>query len=73
MKLPVPGTNVNDLGVKTYLTQLVRALNSGLSKMVTTESPVGSVLLVSPNGSVYTVKVTDAGVLETELVYDSTP
>lgn len=72
-KLPMPDTNINDLGVKTYLTQLVRAILSGTSRMVTTESPVGSVLLVSPNGSVYTVKVTDAGVLTTELLYDSTP
>jgi len=61
------------LGIKTYLTQLVRALNGSMSRMVTTESPVGSILLVSPNGSVYTVKVTDAGALVTELMYDSTP
>lgn len=73
MKLPTPDTNINDLGVKTYLQQLVRAILGGTKNMVTTESPVGSILLVSPDGSVYSVKVTNAGALTTELIYDASP
>ena len=73
LNLPSPGTNINDLGVKTYLHNLVRAILGGTKNMVTTESPVGSILLVSPDGSVYSVKVTNAGALTTELLYDSTP
>ena len=71
MKLPTPPTEIKDLTAKTYLQNLVRAILGGTKNMVTTESPVGSILLVSPNGSVYSVKVTDAGALTTEVLYDA--
>lgn len=39
-----------------------------LNRRPATGTAVDSALLVSPNGSVYTVRVTDAGALVTELV-----
>lgn len=72
LRLPAPDTTVPP-AVKAYLDQLLKALHGTLTSVVSTNTPVGSILLVSPNGSVYSVKVTDAGALVTEIVYDTTP
>lgn len=61
MKLPYPN-NVADNSTRNYLINLVKAL-SGQD----TRSAVGSILLASPNGSVYSVVVADDGTLSTVL------
>lgn len=55
-----------------YLSVLVKSLLQILSTRLDVRSPVSSVLLASPNGSVYTVTVTDAGVLQATKVQDGT-
>lgn len=70
MRLPFPpGTVPSE--VRTYLATLVKALIGADKGVVRSNIAVGSILLVSPNGSVYNVKVTDAGALTTELMYDA--
>lgn len=70
MKLPFPpGTLENS--VRAYLSLLVQQLTRALEEKQPRNTAQPSVLLASPNGSVYTVTVTDAGVLTTTLVYDA--
>ena len=71
MKLPQPPINLADKSMFSYLTLLVKALTPVVAE--DRNAPKASVLLVSPNGSVYSVEVTDAGVLQTTLVYEETP
>ena len=56
---------------RNYMTVVVRSILSALAEKLDQRSPAGSILLASPNGSVYTVKVADDGSLVTELVYDA--
>lgn len=70
MKLPVPPNSL-EVGIRAYTMNLVKALNIVLQNKQSVNTAQPSVLLASPNGSVYTVTVTDAGVLQTALVYDA--
>lgn len=56
-----------------YLTTLVDYLRRELMKRPPANTAVDSILLASPNGSVYTVRVTDTGTLETSLAYETPP
>jgi hypothetical protein len=56
-----------------YLGTLVDYLRRELAKRPPANTAVDSVLLVSPNRSVYTVRVTDTGTLETTLEYETPP
>lgn len=67
--LPIP-PNTLDKTSRDYLIRLIQALTQALDRRTERDVPEGSVLLVSPNGSVYTVAVADDGTLTTELVYD---
>jgi len=70
MKIPSPpGTIPGE--IRAYLMNLVKALTASDRYVVRSNVAVGSILLVSPNGSVYNVTVTDAGVLDTELLHDA--
>lgn len=74
MTLPITPINLatppGDLDPKTrnYLMLLVKQVTGALLSRPAKEQPQGSVLLASPDGSVYTVTVTNAGVLTTTLV-----
>jgi hypothetical protein len=69
MKLPYPPSSI-EIGVRSYLTNLVAALIRSDATKVDRNTAVGSILLASPNGSVYTVQVTDAGAITTMKVLD---
>lgn len=71
MKLPYPPGSIADGGIRGYLMQLVTSLSQTLTTTIDTRTPVGSLLLASPDGSVYSVQVTDAGVLTATKVYDA--
>lgn len=71
MRLPAPD-RVADASTKSYLMDLVKALTSRLRLDPGVNTAADSILLASPSGSVYSVKVTDGGVLETTLVYEKT-
>lgn len=71
MRLPTPD-EVKDPETRSYLMRLVKALTGAQSQAAGGNTAVASVLLASPNGSVYNVTVTDAGVIETELKYQAT-
>lgn len=60
-----------DPTVRNYMTVVVRSVLSALAEKLDRRSPTDSILLASPNGSVYTVKVADDGTLITELAYDA--
>jgi len=68
--LPTPPLYL-DGDTRTYLTMLISSLARVLGRKLDVSVPVASVLLASPNGSVYTVKVADDGSLQTELLYDA--
>lgn len=68
MRIPTPDT-VTDAATKGYLLRLVKYLTDQFSTQPAVNTAAASVILASPNGSVYSVKVTDAGVLETELMF----
>lgn len=70
MKIPYPPGTV-PAEVRGYLVNLVKAITNNTASAVRTNEAVGSILLASPNGSVYTVAVTDTGTLTTTLVYDA--
>jgi|GEM_PF-6884289 len=57
--------------VLDYLNILIKYLRKELDARPPQNTAVSSVLLASPNGSVYTVQVTDAGVLEAVLTYEA--
>lgn len=65
----IPGSIEQPL--RAYLTNLANAITREFNRRPTPESPVSSVLLASPDGSVYSVAVTDAGVLTATKVYDA--
>lgn len=69
MKLPMPPGSMPP-ATRGYLGSLVTAITQALSKKVDANTGAGSVLLVSPDGSVYSVQVTDAGALTTTKLYD---
>lgn len=71
MKLPNPPATIADRGVLDYLQLLVKTLTPVVSE--DRNAPKQSVLLASPNGSVYSVTVTDAGALQTTLEFDNSP
>lgn len=71
MRLPTPD-RVTDASTKVYLLELVKSLTTRLRLDPGVNTAADSVLLASPSGSVYSVKVTDGGVLETTLVYEKT-
>lgn len=60
-----------DPNTRSYLQRFIKSLVSQMSRKLDTERPSASVLLASPNGSVYTVRVDDSGTLSTTLVYDA--
>lgn len=74
MTLPVTPANLTtppgnlDAQTRNYLMLLIKQLTGALLARPPKEQPQGSILLASPNGSVYTVTVTDAGVLTATLV-----
>jgi hypothetical protein len=68
MKLPDP--NVTDAGTQNYLRLLVKTLTAELARKMESRTAVDSVLLVSPNRSVYSVQVSDAGVLSTTKLFE---
>lgn len=59
--------------ITKYLGTLVDYLRRELAKRPPANTAVDSILLASPNGSVYTVRVTDIGTLETTLAYETPP
>lgn len=61
MKIPLPTTDVGPAA--PYLRSLVQSITQELEARVPDTTPKASVLLASPNGSVYSVTVTDAGVV----------
>lgn len=70
MRLPNPPP-LADQTLFTYLTTLVKNITQQSPPPGNT--PKESILLVSPNRSVYSVEVTDAGVLQTTLIQEGTP
>jgi predicted component of type VI protein secretion system len=74
MTLPVTPVNLStppgnlDPVTRNYLMLLVKQVTGALLSRAPREQPQPSVLLASPDGSVYTVTVTNAGVLTTTLV-----
>lgn len=67
MNLPkIPRTN--DPALDKYLRDLSVAIQKELALKYSLTTPTDSVLLVSPDGSVYTVAVADDGTLNTTLV-----
>jgi hypothetical protein len=68
MIFPPPPANLADPLASRYLSNLVRAITQADRSYVRREVAEGQVLLASPNGSVYTVQVDDAGVISTTLV-----
>jgi hypothetical protein len=68
MKLPTPPP-LSDNPTQGYLTNLVKTLTTILSTKLDSNTAVGSVLLASPDGSVYTVQVTNAGVITATKVF----
>jgi hypothetical protein len=68
MKLPPIPPNIEDPAISAYLRSLSLSVEQHFRNTVTTETAVGSVLLVSPGGKVYTVQVDDAGNVTTEYV-----
>lgn len=71
--IPSPKKDITPPALYDYLSRLVRALHNEFGKRPVRNTAVGSVELVSPNGSVYTVAVTDAGVLSVTKVLDNAP
>lgn len=70
----IPAPKFSDVpGVLRYLTTLVEYLRRELMRRPPANTAVDSILLASPNGSVYTVRVTDTGTLETTLAYEAPP
>ena len=70
MRLPNPPGSL-PVEIRSYLQTLVKAIMGADTFTVRTNVAVGSVLLASPNGSVYTVTVSDTGTLTTTLVHDA--
>lgn len=68
MKLPLPA-NITDQPTADYLRTLINVIQNEMDKKLSSESGVASVLLVSPNGSVYNVTVNNAGALTTTLLH----
>lgn len=68
MIFPQPPGNLIDPLSRTYLSNLVKAITQADRDYIQRGRAEGQVLLASPNGSVYTVQVDDAGVLFTTLV-----
>jgi hypothetical protein len=70
MKMPTPPPGI-DQPTSGYLYELVNVLTKAFAEKQSRNTAQPSVLLASPNGSVYTVTVTDAGVITSTLVYDA--
>lgn len=70
MKLASPDS-VRDEGTKSYLLRLVKQLSSAFDDRPAQNTGRDELLLVSPNGSVYSVKVTDAGAIQTTLKFQA--
>lgn len=68
MKLPIPPQNILDKGVLSYLQLLIKTLTPVVSE--DRNAPKQSVLLASPNRSVYSITVSDEGVLQTTLIQE---
>lgn len=68
MNVPPVPAGLKDPAVTDYLQRLAVVLQRSDRNAVRTDTAVGSVLLVSPNGSVYTVGVADDGTVTTTLV-----
>jgi hypothetical protein len=66
MTLVLPKVPQNiDNDTRLYLQNLTKAVSDHSRSTITKEQPVDSILLVSPNGSVYAVGVDDTGALTT--------
>lgn len=63
--LPDVPTIIEDGAVTSYLRKLRDAINSELLRRIRKTEPVAEVLLVSPDGTVYKITVSNAGVLST--------
>lgn len=63
-----PRAPTDEKQVVSYLGLLVKYINAEFIRRPPNATLTGSLQLASPNGSVYTVAVSDAGVLETTLV-----
>lgn len=57
--------------VLSYLPRLSMSLVAALNKKVSVRSPTAEILLYSPNGSVYSVSVDNAGVISSTLKYSA--
>lgn len=64
-----PDTWRADPNVALYLRQLVGALSLELSKRISVTQANHEILLTSPRGNIYSVQVSDAGVVTTTLMY----
>ena len=62
----VPNTPDRDL--VGYISALHKVLGNLFNSRPPVTEPRNAILLVSPSGAVYTVTVTDAGILNTELI-----
>ncbi len=60
----------DDLAVRKYLRDLSVALEIEFRQRIPNATAGPSILLASPGGKVYSVSVDDAGLLETNLVFD---
>lgn len=69
MRLPVPDAVIPDV-IRRYIIRLLQSLTTAIDGKIDKGVPQSSILLASPNGSVYTVAVADDGTLQTEIVYD---
>lgn len=70
MKLPeIPRTI--DGKLQEYLQNFSRAVQNLDTASIKKDQAAGSVLLVSPDGSVYSLTVDNAGTLSTTLVYNA--
>jgi len=65
--------NLEDDRCEKFLKNLTSYIQRELKKRPEQEQALGSVLLVAPNGSVYTVQVDNAGTLSTTLVAENVP
>lgn len=70
MKIPPVPNNIQDAAVSEYFRVVVRALDDLQRRSLVTERATASVLLASPNGTVYSVQVDDAGTVTTTKVRD---
>jgi hypothetical protein len=65
-RMPEVSDPIEDKSVVVYLNRLRKSMSDALAKRATKTEPVMEVLLYSPSGKVFSVKVDNAGALSTE-------